>query len=495
MAAQGEATAVMQAIEPCAEPVLCEADLQDTRRFLLGASDTAKSEFALRQLHARRRATDLLKFYRQFPCHMSRLHLLTACAVSLGRLCGYSEEFDEMGEHFMPVTHEGAARTPEWEAYIQSCKAGRPAATRDELWIAAHMNDMRIVQTKGLEQRFYEKSSEHSRDPMWAMVQRHMEVTLGSRLMDAAALSGNVAFETAIADSLGLGFRRLFSRGWDLLRYFARETAHAIFVLEHGPRRRLASYRATAFGLLKNTVLCSAAYRTYRRGVKAANRGIERSDASWPLLQEALGSRISQVHPLIVAFYSNPSRFHARVSVHFATLPARLGSMAATLMLGQGLYEAHLDDIETRFRAFRRTDGSLHFVRELYCKDNLRGFDSDFVIRTLDGSPRLFEVFDDLKISVPMKLEPSPDGGLLISGDDIFYRGVRLPSLGLNVEFRSSVVEGDGPAQIRIEGKLLVRPRSGLSRFFVRRLLRRPEELGGIIYLVRPLPAGAEAGS
>ncbi len=64
------------------------------------------------------------------------------------------------------------------------------------------MNDMKLVQANGLEQKFYE-DHKHSRDPMWAMVQRHMEVTLGSRLMDSAALSGDVAWETAIAHSLG----------------------------------------------------------------------------------------------------------------------------------------------------------------------------------------------------------------------------------------------------------------------------------------------------
>jgi hypothetical protein len=485
----------MQVVAACADPELCEADLQDTRRFLLGASDVAKTEFALRQLHARRRTTQLLRFYRSFPCGMARLHLLTSCAVTLGRLCGYSKEFDEMGEYFMPVSREGIIRTREWDAYLQSCTAGHPAAVRNELWIAAHMNDMNMVQRDGLDKKFYEKSAEHSRDPMWKMVQRHMEVTLGSRLMDSEALSGEVAVETAIAHSLVVGFRRLFSHGWDLLRYFAKETAFAILSPGNGPKRELASYRKTALALLKNTILCSAAYRTYRRGVKARDRGTERSDAHWPLLQETLGAQIDQVHPLIVQFYSNPARFHARVSVHFSTLPARLGSMAATLLLGQGLYEAHLSDIETRFRAFRRDDGSLHFVRELYCQGKLRSFDSDFIIRPLDGSPRLFEVFGDLNVSIPMQMEPATDGGLLIHGEEIFYRGVRLPAMGFHVQFSSCVVEHEGQPELRIEGKLKMQPRSVLGKFMVRTLLRRPEELGGITYVVRALSADATATS
>lgn len=482
---------VSQVRVACAEPMLCEADLRDTSRFLLGASDKAKAEFAVRQLHARRRTTQLLRFYRCFSCHMSRIHILASCAVTLGRLCGFSTDFDEMGEFFMPVTPEGTPRTPEWSAYIQACSEQRPVPVREELWLAAHMKDMQMVEKAGLDQRFYERSAEHSRDPMWRMVQRHMEVTLGSRLMDGAALSGDVAFETAIAHSLVTGLKRLFSRGWDLLRYFARESARAILTTSGEPKRDLASYRKTALALIKNTVLSWAAYRIYQRGVKAKDRGSERSDAHWPLLQEALGSRIDQVHPLIVDFYSNPARFRAEVSVHFATLPARLVSIAATLMLGQGLYETHLDRIETHFRAFRRTDGSLHFVRELYCGDNLRTFDSDFVIRKLDGSPRLFEVFSDLRLSVAMHMEPSADRGLVIQGGEIFYRNIRLPSLGFQVQFHSSVVERQGRPELRIQGKLLMQPRSALGRFLVLRVLRRPEELGGISYVVRALAADA----
>jgi hypothetical protein len=424
---------------------------------------------------------------------MSRVHLLAACAVTLGRLCGYSPEFSEMGELFMPVTQQGAPQTGEWQAYLEACSLGRPLPVRDELWIAAHMNDMRRVQSAGLDRLFYETAAEHSRDPMWSMLRRHMEVTLGSRLMDRAALSGEVPFETAIAHSFALGLKRLFSQGWDLLRYFAKETARAILIPAREPKRDLISYRRSAYALLTNTVLSWTASRTYQRGIKAQERGSERSDARWPLLEKALGPRISQVHPLIVAFYSNPAHFNARVSVHFTTMPARLVSLLATLMLGQGLYEAHMEKIEARFRAFSRADGSLHFVRELYCGGALRAFDSDFVIRDLDGVPRLFEIFTDLKLSVAMELQPTAGGGLLIRGRDIFYRAVRLPTLGFNVEFHSKVVGTEAEPELSIEGKLLLQPRSAWARFLVRRLFRRPEELGGINYWVRPSAAGAVA--
>jgi Domain of unknown function (DUF4166) len=479
----------------CLEPELCDADIDDSSRFLLGASDAAKRDFARRQLRARRRTTQLLAFYHAYRCHMARLHILASCAVTLGRLCGYSKEFDEMGELFMPVTAEGAPRTPEWAAYMQACGSCRPMPLRDELWISAHMRDMEKVQSIGLDHQFYAEAGEHSRDPMWTMVRRHMEVTLGSRLMDSAALAGDVAPETAIAFSLLIGVKRLFSQRWELLRYFAKETARAVVSPARGPERTLESYRSTALELMRNSVLSWAAYRTYQRGVKAKGRGSERSDAHWPLLEEGLGSRIGQVHPLIVEFYSNPARFHADVNVRFSTLPARLASIAATLLLGQGLYETQQERIETRFRAFRRADGSLHFLREFYCAGSLRAFDSDFVIRELRGVPRLFEIFSELNLAVVMRMEPLPDGGLLISGEDIFYRGMRLPSLGLQVEFRSHVVEVEGQSLLQIKGKLLMKPRSAAGTYLIRRLMRRPEELGAICYLVRSLPADAAAAS
>jgi len=396
-----------------------------------------------------------------------------------------------MGELFMPVTPEGAPRTPEWAAYIQACEYGRPLEIRDEQWIAAHMKDMKEIQNAGLDQTFYAAAARHSRDPMWNMVARHMEVTLGSRLMDSVALAGNVALETAIAHSLLIGVKRLFSTGRELLRYFAKETARAIVLPVREPARVLRSYRSTALTLIKSSVLAWAAYRIYQRGVKARDRGSEHSDASWPLLEQGLGSRIHDVHPLIVQFYSNPARFSADVNVRFCTLPARLGSIAATLILGQGLYEARQEKIDSRFRAFRRQDGSLHFVREFYCAGNLRCFDSDFVIRELNGEPHLFEIFSDLTLAVVMKMEPLPDGGLLIRGEQIFYRGIRLPSFGLQVEFCSRVKEERNQPILDIEGKLLMRAGSGFQEFLLRRILRRPEELAAIRYLVRPLTVDA----
>ena len=92
-----------------------------------------------------------------------------------------------------------------------------------------------------------------------------------------------------------------------------------------------------------------------------------------------------------------------------------------------------------------------------------------------------------------MQMEPVGNGDLLIHGDELFYRGIRLPLFGFRVQFRSSVVESDGQTEIRIEGRLLLQPRSVQGTFLLRTILRRPEELGRISYVVRALPAGATA--
>ena len=105
---------------------------------------------------------------------------------------------------------------------------------------------------------------------------------------------------------------------------------------------------------------------------------------------------MAEVDPMIVEFYTNPGPFEARASLALNTRPARLASRLATLLLGQGLYECNLDQIESRFRVFRRADGSMHFLRELYCAGRLRVFDSDFVVRETARGPALFEVFADL---------------------------------------------------------------------------------------------------
>jgi Domain of unknown function (DUF4166) len=169
-------------------------------------------------------------------------------------------------------------------------------------------------------------------------------------------------------------------------------------------------------------------------------------------------------------------------------VPARFWSFVATLLVGQGLYETQDAPFDARFRVFRREDGSMHFVRELYCRGVLRVFDSDFVVRRVDERPTLFEVFLDHGFTVEMDVTPLEGGGLSIRSRRITLRRWPLPSFGLQVEFQSRVVGEDsaGEGALAIEGNLRMAPRTGLGRILAHGLLRRPRDLGRIRYDVRP---------
>jgi hypothetical protein len=180
------------------------------------------------------------------------------------------------------------------------------------------------------------------------------------------------------------------------------------------------------------------------------------------------------------------------VKVDLHTLPARLWSRVITVLIGQGPYEESGSEVDAQFRVFRRSDGSMHFLRELYMGETLRVFDSDFVVKTVNGLPTLFEVFVDKHIEVEMSVTPLPEGGLSIRGKNFYYRGTRLPCPGLRVEFQSRVVKDDNSRDmLNIEGRLLMQPDTGWGRLLMCRLLRRPEVLGTIRYVARPLAAAA----
>jgi hypothetical protein len=231
-----------------------------------------------------------------------------------------------------------------------------------------------------------------------------------------------------------------------------------------------------------------SASRVYRRGVRLRERGAVAAEDGWPLLERALGARVSEVDPLIVRFYRNPSHFDVKVSLELNTAPAKFWSRVATLLVGQGLFEVEAGELDARFRVFRRADGSMHFVRELYVRGTLRVFDSDFVVRDVKGVPTFFEVFVDRGIAVEMELRPLAGGGLSIRGRRIHVRGLRLPAAWLQVEFISRVIPGQAGSAptLAIDGYLLMQPRSAFGRFLARKVLRRPEQLGCIHYRARP---------
>src|SRR5215472_18693253 len=105
------------------------ADLAEARRYLpLGTDDEIRA-FAARQLSARIRLTRLVGFYRIYRCRMARVHLLAACAVTLGRLAGVSETFDKIGDSFMPVDATGDPKNQSWRDFVDACKLRRPIQT------------------------------------------------------------------------------------------------------------------------------------------------------------------------------------------------------------------------------------------------------------------------------------------------------------------------------------------------------------------------------
>jgi hypothetical protein len=135
---------------------------------------------------------------------------------------------------------------------------------------------------------------------------------------------------------------------------------------------------------------------------------------------------------------------------------------------------------------FSRADGSMHFIRELYCGNSYRIFDSDFVIRNINGQPTLFEVFVDINVEVKMNISPLPDGGLLIKSTGIYWRGRRIPNIGLQVEFKSEVFTiKESGAVLHIDGHLMMKPHTSTGQFFAHKILRRPENLASIHYTVR----------
>ncbi len=405
----------------------------------------------------------------------------------LGRFAGFSKSYDELGEAFMPVDGEGNPRTAAWQDFAKACAAHRPMEVRDELWLAAHMKDLDTVKAAHLDEAFYQELGARQQDPTWQLLKQHMEVTVGARLLDSAALSGAIAYETAFGSSLVVTVNRLFTAGWTLLGRYAWETSRALLAVHNEPQRNLIGYRRAALELVRYSLTVWSASKVFRRGIRAKERGSLANVEGWNLLEEVLGERVSQVHPMIVDFYTNPSRYAVKAQLELKTIPAKFWSWMATLLVGQGLYEADGEAIDARFRIFRRRDGSMHFIRELYCGDKMRVFDSDFIVREIEGKPALFEVFVDLQVDVEMEVNPRPEGGLSIRGKNIYFRGARLPMTGLQVEFQSQVMMIEDQETLKIDGHLLMQPRTALGKFFAYKILRRPEQLACIHYTVTPI--------
>jgi hypothetical protein len=282
-------------------------------------------------------------------------------------------------------------------------------------------------------------------------------------------LDGAIAGETAMADSLLCALTRLLTRGWGLLAFYAWAVLWGLIGWGEPAAEGAPSDRRAAATLVANAFLALAAARVYRRGIRARERGHARCGDGWPLLAQVLGAQVARVDPSVVRFYSNPAHFQTTAWLELDGPVARAGSFLATLLTGQGLYERGRR-FDARFRTFRRADGSMHFVREIYCGPTLRVFDSDFVVRDEAGRPTLYEVFPELGLTVAMEVTALEGGALSIRSRSVRLHGVQLPTLGLGVEF---VVHRQGDA-LAIDGQL---------RF-------RQGALACIHYWARPVPGG-----
>lgn len=451
-------------------------ELTEARRFLPFADLSDLRDFERRQVRARRRFVRLKAFYETNSCRMAQLHLLAAAAIALGRLAAHSEIFDEIGETLMPTGDEGEPRTEEWKRFVDACRNRLPVEVREELWLAAHFKDFERIRRKGLEEKFYAEAAAKPDDSTLQLLRQHLEASLGVRLMDKSAIAGVLPYETAIAGSLAGFARKISTASFRLLSLYVTETARAVFDFSETPTG-LLSYRQTAFGIVRYSFTSLTASKIFRRGIRIQERGRVAETEGWNLLEQVLGERTQEINPLIVDFYSNPSRFDVTATLKLETLPAKFWTWALTLLFGQGLYESNLEEIPARFRIFRRADGSMHFVRELYCDGKYRVFDSDFVVK----NRTLFEVFTDMKIAVELNVQPFGANGLLIESRNVLWHGRRLPSIGLHIEFKSRVED----ETLRIDGHLLMKPRTKFGTVFAHKILRRPKNLGSIHYVAR----------
>ena len=453
----------------------------------------AAEAYIERQRAARLRVALLDAFYRRYPSRMGALHELAASGIAIARVAGRSAAYDAIGDRLLPVDREGQLRTEAWRHYTDAFDAGLPADVIEERWLAAHLVDMERVKAEGWVERFDQEAQAHADDPSWAMLSEHMEVTLGTRVADKDALSGRIALETAISTSLTQVVWRQLTTGLALVRTFV---AAAVWgTLAGGPwvPPGLPSDRWLVWRLCSATARCVRISRVFRQGLRRQSRGAERADAAWslgPALQEVLGHRLGAVHPRVLRLFEAMHTFEMTASVHLYHQLTGWAAVVATLLIGQGMYEEHLDEVPARFRLFRRADGSLHFVREFWCADAVRVFDSDFVVREVDGTPTILEVFQDLGVAARMRTEPMADGGLSMTVVGLFVRGVATPVGPFRVCFTTRPTD-DG--QLFVRGVLELAPRNRLERWWMTRVMGLPDLLGEIRYFAREEPVGETA--
>ncbi|HHO49310.1 MAG TPA: hypothetical protein ENK18_00165 [Deltaproteobacteria bacterium] len=461
-------------------PRLHPTERVDALRYV--AEDQVEA-FTLRQRASRVRVARINAFYLRYPCRMGALHRLAVAGIAVSRSAGLSEAYHQIGELLCPVDLDGQPRTEGWRAFVHAFEQGCPGDLREERWLQAHFTDMEQVKAAGWLERFALEEEAHRGDPAWRMLGEHMEVTLGTRLEDGQALAGALALETAIAASLARVARRQLVTGLGLVRTYVRDAIRATlaggpWVPPHAP-----SDRALVCCLVRATASAVRIRRVWRLGLARRQRGAEGPGAAWslsPSLERVLGPRLEQMDPTVHALFSSMDRFTMTASVHLHHRLTTWMAWLATLLVGQGMYEESLEQVPARFRLFRRDDGSLHFVREFWCDEAVRVFDSDFVVRWIDGQPTLLEVFQQLGIAAQMRTEVLDDGGVSMTIVRLFIRGVPVGVGPARVCFET---RPHAPGQLQVVGVLELAPRTASVRWVLRRLLRLPERLGEIRYL------------
>jgi hypothetical protein len=463
-------------LNPRAHP----SELIDAARFV--SADLATG-FVARSRRARDRSARISSFYGRYPSRMAVLHRLAGAGIALMRFAAVSEVFDLIGDALVPVDDDGRPRNAAWRAYVEAFEQGLPADVREERWLSAHLADMERAKADGLVDRFERDRLANQGDPSWAALADHMAVTLGSRVHDAEALAGDLALETAIAASFSRTLRVQLGALLALVAGHVRAAVRA--VLFGGPwvPAHLPSDRRLVWALVVCTAQLVLLTRVWRLGIRRSARGAETrgSDASLvPSLDQVLDT--AQIHPSVHRFFAAMGDFDLTASVRLRHRMTGAVAWLATLLVGQGMYEEHLDEVPARFRLFRRDDGSMHFVREFWCEEAVRVFDSDFVVRQIDGSPAIVEVFQDLGVAARMRTTVTPSGGVAMQVVGLFVRGLALPVGPIEVCFRT---EPDADGALVVTGDLRLRA-GGFAGFVLHRLLRLPEALGDIRYLARP---------
>jgi hypothetical protein len=166
-----------------------------------------------------------------------------------------------------------------------------------------------------------------------------------------------------------------------------------------------------------------------------------------PSLAAVLSSSVDRLEPRVADFFDRMDGWALTASVRLHQRAGRWAAALGTILVGQGMYEEDLEEVDARFRLFRRDDGSLHFVREFWCADAIRVFDSDFVVREVDGRPTILEVFQDL---------------------------------------------GVAPERLVVTGTLDLEPSSALGRWWWHRAIGLPARIGEIRYTATPRPDARE---